>query len=209
MNHSYNTQNNLLYENLITFYKNDNNLDKFVSIITGESIVSLRIVDWFATNYAKKFYTTYTIAETGKRFKVYIDYKLKLKSFRKKRFDAFCRFERLTIPYKNGYIETTLGQMNFFEWAIKNKVIDYIEKNYTDIERDMNSRNTITNTSKKIKVNSTVFDNDNNEIVGNSGSVVSIGCQNDKKTRKKRHELSCSATKTIKKEDIEIVLSFA
>ena len=56
-----------------------------LKIITGESKISLRIVDWFATNYAKKYYTLYTIEESEhnveRRFKVYVDYKLKLKFF--------------------------------------------------------------------------------------------------------------------------------
>ena len=61
MNNSilYTTQNDLLLNNLMDFYKNEDNLDKMLKIITGESKISLRIVDWFATNYAKKYYTVY------------------------------------------------------------------------------------------------------------------------------------------------------
>jgi hypothetical protein len=54
INSSFITQNNLLLNNLIQFYKNDDNLTRMLKIITGESRISLRIVDWFATNYAKK-----------------------------------------------------------------------------------------------------------------------------------------------------------
>jgi hypothetical protein len=117
------------------------------------------------------------------RFKVYFDYKLKLKAYSKKRFDPFCRWERISIPYKNGtFIETTIGQLNFFKWAIENKIIDFIEENYDMIEKDMNNRNS---TSKRKE---TITDNS--------------------KTRKKREELSISATKSIKKEDVEIVVKF-
>jgi hypothetical protein len=144
-------------------------------------------VDWFATNYAKKFYTLYTIEQTednvARRFKVYDDYKLKLKAYSKKRFDPFCRWDRISIPYKNGtFIETTIGQLNFFKWALENKVVDFIEENYDTIEKDMNNRNS---TSKRKET-----------IVDNS------------KTRKKREELSASATKSIKKEKVEIVVQF-
>jgi hypothetical protein len=197
MNVSYNTQNTLLLNNLINFYKNEHNLNKLISIITGESKVSLRIVDWFTTNYSKKYYTNYEFHDdenedlTPIRFKVYIDYKLKLKAFSKKRFDAFCRSKRLNIPYKNNFVETTLGQLNFFQWAIKNKIIDYIEEHYDEIEKDMNLRNS---TSK----------NKENLI---SSSTLSTS-ENKTKTRKKRQELSLSATKSIKKEDIEITVSF-
>jgi hypothetical protein len=149
-------------------------------IINGESKISLRIVDWFATNYAKKFYTVYNLASKG-RFKVYNDYKLKLRAYSKKRFDPFCRWDRITIPYKEGKsIQTTIGQLNFFKWALENEVISYIEENYTTIENDMNGRNS---TSKR-KLPST------------------------SKTRKKREELSVSASKSIKKESVEIVVKF-
>lgn len=180
----YNTQNNLLLNNLMNFYKDESFLHKMLNIITGESKISLRIVDWFATNYAKKYFTIYNIEDeqVPRRFKVYVDYKLKLKAYSKKRFDPFCRWDRINIPYgSNTFIETTIGQLNFFKWALENKVVDYIEENYDIIEKDMNTRNS---TSKR------VVNNDN--------------C----KTRKKREELSISATKSIKKEKIEIILQF-
>jgi hypothetical protein len=183
----YTTQNDLLLNNLMDFYKKEENIDKMLKIITGESRISLRIVDWFATNYAKKYYTLYSLDETDnnmeRRFKVYVDYKLKLKAYSKRRFDPFCRWERISIPYKDDkYIETTIGQLNFFKWALENNVIDYIEKNYEIIEKDMNNRNS---TSKRKE-----------NIVENA------------KTRKKREELSVSATKSIKKEKVEIVVQF-
>jgi hypothetical protein len=188
---SYITQNDLLLKKLMIFYNTEenDNLDKMLRIITGESKISLRIVDWFATNYAKKYYTLYVIDQTienvARRFKVYDDYKLKLKAYSKKRFDPFCRWDRISIPYKDGNcIETTIGQLNFFKWALENKVVDYIEQNYETIEKDMNNRNS---TSKRKEL----------LLVGDNS-----------KTRKKREELSISATKSIKKEKVEIVVQF-
>jgi hypothetical protein len=183
---TYTTQNDLLLNNLMEFYKKEEYLDKMLKIITGDSKISLRIVDWFATNYAKKYYTLYTTEDDYgnlKRFKVYFDYKLKLKAYSKRRFDPFCRWERISIPYKGDkYIETTIGQLNFFKWAIENKVIGYIEENYETIEKDMNTRNS-TSKRKELKIDNA-------------------------KTRKKREELSISATKSIKKEEVEIVVQF-
>jgi pimeloyl-ACP methyl ester carboxylesterase len=61
-----------------------------------------------------------------------VDYKLKLKAYSKKRFDPFCRWDRISIPYKDGTsIETTIGQLNFFKWALENKAIDYIEQHFS------------------------------------------------------------------------------
>jgi len=197
---TYSTQNDLLLTNLISFYKKNDNLNKMLLVVTGESKVSLRIVDWFATNYAKKYYIVYeiktnnndevkenkivsTIPDYSRRFKVYNDYKLKLKAYSKRRFDPFCRWDRITIPYKeNSSIQTTIGQLNFFKWVIENNIIQYIEQHYDAIESDMNGRNS---TSKKKE---TVMD--------------------ASKTRKRREELSISATKSIKTEDVEITLSF-
>jgi hypothetical protein len=185
-NSNYSTQNQLLLNNLMDFYSDENKLTRMLKIITGESKISLRIVDWFATNYAKKNYTLYTIDDTSgsiKRFKVYADYKLKLNAYSKKRFDPFCRWDRISMPYKNETcIETTIGQLNFFKWAIENKVIDYIDENYEIIEKDMNGRNSTSKRKESIADNA--------------------------KTRKKREELSISATKSIKKEEVEIIVKF-
>jgi hypothetical protein len=191
-----NTQNDLLMRNLMEFYGDKENINKMMNIINGESKISLRIVDWFVTNFAKKYYTIYDLPVqrvSGSieitRFKVYNDYKLKLKAYSKKRFDPFCRWERISIPYDDEkYMETTIGQLNFFKWAIENKIIDYIKTNYVEIENDMNARNS---TSKR------KFSLDTKENIQ----------QNDK-TRKKREELSVSACKCIKKESVKIVVKF-
>jgi|TARA_B100000902_G_scaffold295924_1_gene282825 hypothetical protein len=185
------TQNDLLLNNLMEFYNKNNNLKKIMCIINGESNTSLRIVDWFVTNYAKKYYTVYELKndyseeDETYRFKVYNDYKLKLKAYSKKRFDPFCRWERITVPYDDEKLmETTIGQLNFFKWALENKIIDYIEEHYSTIEKDMNVRNS---TSKRMS---------------------KIEDSKDNKTRKKREELSISACKCIKKENVKIVVKF-
>ena len=51
---NYTTQNELLLKNLLEYYGEEQNLNKMLNIINGESSISLRIVDWFVTNYAKK-----------------------------------------------------------------------------------------------------------------------------------------------------------
>jgi hypothetical protein len=193
-----NTQNNLLLSNLMNFYNNHGNLENMMKIINGESEISLRIVDWFVTNFAKKYYTVYELTTTTddnatiSRFKVYNDYKLKLKAYSKKRFDPFCRWDRISIPYnENQVMETTIGQLNFFKWAIENKIVDYIKNNYALIESDMNKRNITTK-------NRVALDNGSNEKPETSNS----------KTRKRREELSVSACKTIKKENVKIIVKF-
>ena len=192
------TQNELLLTNLMDFYSDKENMDKMVGVVNGESKTSLRIIDWFVTNFAKKYFTVYTIPaktrcstvingeENKERFKVFNSYKLELKAYNKSRFDPFCRRDRITIPYKNMGMVTTIGQLNFFKWAIENRILEYIEENYEMIENDMNSRNSI---SKRKTPDECTAGTDN-------------------KTRKKREELSISACKTIKKEIVSIVVKF-
>jgi hypothetical protein len=205
------------------FYEEDNNLEKMLKIINGESPISLRIIDWFATNYAKKFFTVYEVG-VNRRFKVYVDYKLKLKAYSKRRFDPFCRWDRITIPYSNGtFIQTTIGQLNFFKWALENGVVAYIEKNYGTIEDDMNARNSTSRRNNHVSSEENEDGNDdavtegisngntsnsNTSNSNTSNSNTSNSNKNNNKTRKKREELSISATKSIKKETVEIVVSF-
>jgi hypothetical protein len=177
--HVYTKQNDLLLDNLKLYYEDNNyaQLDSILKILNGESSISLRIIDWFVTNYSKQQYVVYTL-KNEKRFKVYNDYKLKLKAYSKKRFDPFCRWEKIIIPYRNEtFIQTTIGQLNFFKWVLDNEIIECIELNYADIEKDMNQRN-------------------------------STAKPKTEKNRKKREELSISASKSIKKEIIEVSLTF-
>ena len=183
MSSSYTTQNDLLLRRLLEYYQKNNNLNRILDIINGENRMSLRLIDWFVTNYAKKYYIVYNINNKDgiQRFKVYTDYKLKLKAYSKKRFDPFCRWERIMIPYdEDNLIQTTIGQLNFFKWVLENDILKYIRENFDTIEKDMNRRNSTS--KRKSKLN--------------------------KKTRKKREELSISASKSIKKEKVEIIVKF-
>jgi hypothetical protein len=224
------------------FYKIKGNLHKMIRIINGESKISLRIVDWFVTNYAKKYYTVYDLPENPVdtssdgtdiydtyRFKVYNDYKLKLKAYSKKRLDPFCRWERISIPYddeKN--METTIGQLNFFKWAIENRIIEFIENHYDDIEADMNARNSTSKrklggpnkksdslSSHESLATTTTYESYGSMDSMGSGESMDSGesgndfiMSNNTKTRKKREELSISACKCIKKETVKIVVKF-
>jgi hypothetical protein len=206
------TQNDILLNKLLLFYKNTEYFDKMISIINGTSKISLRIVDWFVTNYSKKNYCVIENEDTNERFKVYNDYKLKLKAYSKKKFDPFCRWDRINVPYKDTMcVQTTLGQLNFFKWTIENKILEYIENNYSIIENDMNLRNssakvknTSINSTTSIESSDSYTSNTSNTSTASDTSVIN----NLNKTRKKREELSSNASKIIKKEFISTTLSF-
>lgn len=181
------TQEDLILRKLLSFYKDEAKMDRILPIINGKSRVSLRLVDWFTTNYSKKYFTSYLIetASGTELFKVYNSYKLILDSYTKKRMDPFCRWERISIQHKDAPIETTIGQLNFFKWMLENGVLDYIEAHLSDIARDMDERN---NTTRRNRAT--------------DGALIAT------KTRKRREELSISASKSVKREDIEITVSF-
>ena len=178
----------LLMYTLTDFFTQEENLKRFLPIINGKSKISLRIIDWFVTNYAKKYNTSYYITQDNsiKQFIVYLNYKSQLKAYSKKIFDPFCRRDRIGFFYNNDEDElvTTVGQLNFFRWAIENKVLDYIEERLTEIEEDMNQ--SVRNIYSKKK--------------GNTTSNIS--------KRKKRKELSKSATKSVNKHDVKVVVQF-
>ena len=124
-----------------------------------------------------------------------------------KNFDPFCRWERISIPYKNEtHLQTTLGQLNFFKWSIENRIIDYIEANYDEIEADMNDRNS---TSKRRSTASTISSTESlDEDTDADADADALAGLSTGKTRKKREELSVSACKCIKKENVKIIVKF-
>ena len=190
-----NRKQDVLMEYLSKFYeKNDRYIEDFLKVIAPESKISLRVIDWFVTNYSKKFNIMYEIAningsnkivenysEKKRQFIVYLNYKSQLKSYSKKQFDPFCRRERITYEYTKGKeITTTLGQLNFFKWALENCILEYITNHFTEIERDM-IYTMRKNSPKGKKINK----------------------------RKKRQELSQAATKRINTHSCSVILNFS
>jgi hypothetical protein len=186
-------ENSILLTSLQKYYTDNKNASKLLEILKEENKISLRIIDWFVTNYSKKNNIYYTIFETPtkkktfvcennkllKQFNTYHAYKSQLKSFSKKKFDPFCRRDRILFDCNGSAIETTVGQLNFFKWAIDNLIIDYIKNNYNDIENDMNTCYNSVKIQKK-----------------------------EKKERKRRQELSKSASRGLNSNNMKVVLDF-
>lgn len=120
---------------LNNFYSKSENISKVSDIISGKSKISLRLIDWFSTNYSKKYNVSY-ISKSGKHTVVYLSYKAHLKAYSKRMFDPFCRWKRIKFMD----IDTTVGQLNFFEWAINDEILTYLEENYDQVHQDMETR---------------------------------------------------------------------
>jgi hypothetical protein len=172
------TQEDWVLHRLESFYTPER-LELLSNILGNKTNISLRILDWFVTNYSKMNNVSY-ISKAGKHVIVYLAYKSHLKAYSKKMFDPFCRWTRVNF---HG-ISTTVGQLNFFAWAIEDDVIEYLFEHRDDIHADMETRMSTSETAKKTTATT-------------------------EHTRKKRHELSHSATKSLKKHDVKIMVSFS
>jgi hypothetical protein len=129
----------LLLARLREFYADPAHIQRILPILTSKSRISLRLIDWFVTNYLRR--NQVTLRRTDDYFLVYSDYKAQLQSFSKKQFDPFCRRDRIEFCYDGiNVLETTVGQLNFFKWLIRDNILDYIEENAEQIEKDMNER---------------------------------------------------------------------
>tara|TARA_Y100001970_G_C13695650_1_gene584624 strand:- start:47 stop:625 length:579 start_codon:yes stop_codon:yes gene_type:complete len=190
-------QKSVLLESLYVYYSEKRNSAKLMEILNEDNKISLRIIDWFVTNYSKKKNIFYPIFETPmkkktfvsdnnrllKQFNTYHSYKSQLKSFSKRKFDPFCRRDRIIFNCgENKNIDTTIGQLNFFKWAIDNLIIEYIKNNYLEIESDMNESYNSIKIQKKEK--------------------------KDKNERKKRQELSKSASRGLNTNYMKVILDF-
>jgi hypothetical protein len=191
-----NCKQDLLMNSLVEFFSKKINIKVILPIIESKSNISLRLIDWFVTNYCKKNTVRYYVKKkdnSRKQFDVHLNYKTQLKSFSKKQFDPFRRDERIEFAYDTkkgeepGILITTVGQLNFFRWVIRNDILKYISKNYDSIEKDMNTitKKNRQKTEKSKKINKT-------------GEI----------NNRKRRQLCVSATKSINKHTAKFTITF-
>lgn len=147
----------LLLNSLTTYYsKHHDHRRTLYSVVSGTSPLSLRVIDWFVTHYAKSHNIVYWINDEDhvitesptsdirfRKFNVYLDTRAQLKSYTKLHFDPFRRHERISFILETEptlrVIETTVGQLNFFRWALQNHLLDYIQNHLAEIEEHMSS----------------------------------------------------------------------
>ena len=133
------TKTNLLLNSLKQFYRGAE-FDQLREVLNKKSVVSLRMLDWLVTNYARKTHVIYDLpCEDGsaQSFNLFLSYKTQLRAYSKKRFDPFRRRERLMFKHDGESLLTTIAQLNFFRWCIENKVLDFASEHHKAIEDDM------------------------------------------------------------------------
>ena len=169
------------YNMLEKFFQNqpDKEIKRMIDIINGSNTVSLRFLDWFVTRYCYLYKLSISINTSFNKennFNINISYKAQLKSYKKKYFDPFRRKKKFFfIIEKNNnklIILTTIGQLNFFRWAISNDVINYTENNYKNIIIKFNHVNTYFKKNKLILDEETSNDDSKESKKNNIPSVV-------------------------------------
>ena len=132
------SQEHMLLNCMDQFYSKTEYADKLLDIINGN--ISIRLVDFFVTNYSKKNRVNYQIKDDDNQimFNVHSSYKSQLKAWNKKYFDPFSRGDRIPFFLENDCLITTIGQLNFFKWFITYNVLEYVDSNIEKIEQDMN-----------------------------------------------------------------------
>ncbi len=201
--------NDILMVSLSRYYSQKNHMARILPYITCQSGVSLRLIDWFVTNYAKKNNTIITrqVSNNVVHFNVYLSYRAQLKAYSKQQFDPFRRRDRVMFYYdRNKSVETTVGQLNFFRWMLQNDVMEHVMANVVAIEADMvaaqkDAGAPVGGASSPTKaVDPKVA---GARVNGKTSGAAVVSC------RKKRTEISrCKATNTMTRMVGERVLSF-
>ena len=209
----------LIVSSLQKFYNTLPDKQYMMNLLNGDSYISLRLIDWFVTNYSKKHSTAYIL--NGTEFLVYANYKSQLKAYSKKLFDPFCRRERIAFQMP-GFepVITTVGKLNFFRWAYEKGIFIYIEEHYEAIELEMNesmrqqpsrsnkssmsSHSSMESASTAATISSTVTASS----AATTATIDSLSFSAPKQTRKRRVDSHSIAIKNMQKHDVQICLKF-
>lgn len=190
----------LVIQSLQRFYSSCKDIHEIIEHLKGTSDMSLRLIDWFVTNYSKSHNISYIV--NGQEFNVYINYKNQLKAYSKKLFDPFCRRERIMfqIPNYEAFI-TTVGKLNFFRWAIEKDILNYIKCYQPQIEKEMTqamreqAKMRATPTSRESQVSESTITTINTASTTNS-------------TRKRSSNKEMTSIKLLQKHECDIVVGF-
>lgn len=190
----------LIINSLQKFYSDRNDKDDIMKLLEGTSVISLRLIDWFVTNYARQHTISYIL--NSQEFLVYMNYKSQLKAYSKKLFDPFCRRERIMfqIPGHEQFL-TTVGKLNFFRWAIEKGIINYIQMNLAKIEKEMNASTREINNLRKQDMSAS--------SQATSATNTTVGTTDTKASTRRRNRLTTNnASNVIEKHELNVNVTF-
>lgn len=134
------TERLILYRTSIFFSKSEN-ARVLHNMLNRKKPVSIRLLEWFVINYSKTQGTRYKVDDRGVKryYHVYNEYRAQMKLLNKEHFDPFCRTHHVECIYRGSrhtwYFETSVGQLNYMYWAIRNGVLVYLQR-HTDTVRE-------------------------------------------------------------------------
>lgn len=136
----------LMLESLMDWY--NQNPDHLKTVLTvfetkmmrntkREPRLSLTLLDWIVSRYAKFYSCTFIHPETQQLIDIHEEYVLQLKGYSKRRSDPFCRSQRfpLTIQTPEGEkkIVTSVRQLNFMKFLTQTGIFKYIQDNLPEL----------------------------------------------------------------------------
>ena len=180
----------------VFFAPDSDALAQMLPVVRGSGPLSVRVLNWFVSNYAKLHQTAYHAAAPAQQqqqqqlhaspaaaaaaahaekkrrllsspphapphdapthapthapnqgapdpFVVWTRYSDACASYRDKHlFDPFCRnsFPVVMTDCEGGELSTSVAQLNFFRWVIRNRVLDYVLEHHAEIVADLNLR---------------------------------------------------------------------
>lgn len=100
----------------------------------GKYKLSLRLLDWFVTNYAK---SQHVVINDVPIYQLYTDTR---SIYTCRYFDPFRRRLKLKYMISDQTFYSTIGQVNFVFWAYEHGIIEYVKRHKYEIEADMEER---------------------------------------------------------------------
>ena len=127
----------VLLRSVLQWYNNNSSrVENFLQIVERNNGLSLRVIDWLVTNYSKT--TSVTIENDGIPRDLYRDYQKYLSAYNKRNMDPFARRKKISIiVFGKKSRRSTVGQLNFFRWFLKNNLVDYLRVNRKVVEGHM------------------------------------------------------------------------
>jgi hypothetical protein len=124
---------------LLFFFTKERLEQIIIPIISVNSRISLRALDWFVINYSKK-HKIVLVGKTKSVFSVYNDYRAWLRFWKRDLFDAFRRGPRIFFKFGEFTYSTTPAQLNYLHWCESTGALDFANRHLQEIEADMNKR---------------------------------------------------------------------
>lgn len=127
----------VLLDSILEWYNEESSrVEKFLAIVKRKNGMSLRVIDWLVTNFSK---TNSIVLETGGFPRdLNRDYQKNLSAYNKRNMDPFARRNKISIlVFGKESRNSTVGQLNFFRWFLKNDISTFLHKNKGVVENHM------------------------------------------------------------------------